>query len=80
MNVIVNPDQLGNDKSGQGFTQVVVRVVISLVMLVAVMPLNIPNADPDTYEAHLNANGLLFGTLYEFQDRILEQILWQNLS
>lgn len=73
LNVIVNPDQLGNDKSGQGFTQVVVRVVLSLVMLVAVMPLNIPNADPDTYEAHLNANGLLFGTLYEFQDRILEQ-------
>ncbi len=73
LNVIVNPDQLGNDKSGQGFTQIVVRVVISLVMLVAVMPLNIPNAKPDSYEAHLNANGLLFGTLYEFQDRILEQ-------
>lgn len=74
INVIVNPDQLGADKSGQGFSQIVVRVVISLVMLVAIMPLNIPGEfAEDSYEANLNANGLLFGTLYEFQDRILEQ-------
>lgn len=74
INVIINPDQLGSDKSGQGFSQIVIRVVISLVMLVAVMPLNIPgNIKEGSYEANLNSNGLLFGTLYEFQDRILEQ-------
>lgn len=74
LNVIVNPDQLGGDKSGQGFTQIVTRVIIALVMLVAVMPLNIPGEIKEgSYEAHLNANGLLFGTLYEFQDRVLER-------
>lgn len=73
INVIVNPDQLGSDKSGQGFSQIVVRVIIALIMLVAIMPLNIPGEiEPGSYEANLNANGLLFGTLYEFQDRVLE--------
>lgn len=76
INVIINPDQLGSDKSGQGFSQIVVRVVISLIMLVAVMPMNIPgakrdaNGDPN-YASNLSDNGLLFGTLYEFQDRVL---------
>lgn len=69
--VIVNPDQLGSDKSGQGFTQIVVRVVSSLVMLVAVMPLSIPNPQ-GSFEENLNNNGLLFGTMYEFQTRVLE--------
>ncbi len=78
LQVIINPDQLGSDKSGQGFSQIVMRVLIALVMLVAVMPLNIPSGTDDetqssTYNAHLNANGLLFGTLYELQDRVLEQ-------
>ncbi len=73
INVIVNPDLLGSDKSGQGFSQIVVRVILALIMLVAIMPLNIPGeVKPGSYEANLNANGLLFGTLYEFQDRVLE--------
>ena len=74
INVIVNPDQLGSDKSGQGFSQIVVRVICSLVMLVAVMPLSIPGQiEPGSYEENLNSNGLLFGTMYEIQDRVLEQ-------
>lgn len=74
INVIVNPDQLGSDKSGQGFSQIVVRVISSLVMLVAVMPLSIPGQiEAGSYEENLNNNGLLFGTMYEIQDRVLEQ-------
>lgn len=74
INVIVNPDQLGSDKSGQGFSQIVVRVICSLVMLVAVMPLSIPGQiEAGSYEENLNNNGLLFGTMYEIQDRMLEQ-------
>lgn len=74
LNVIINPEQLGSDKSGQGFSQIVVRVITALIMLVAVMPLNIPGEIKEgSYEAQLNANGLLFGTLYEFQHRVLEQ-------
>ena len=64
INVIVNPDQLGSDKSGQGFSQIVVRVICSLVMLVAVMPLSIPGQiEAGSYEENLNNNGLWFSVL-----------------
>ncbi len=80
LNVIINPDQLGSDKSGQGFSQIIMRIIISLIMLVAIIPLNIPGEIKEgSYEANLNANGLLFGTLYEIQDRILEQNILAKL-
>lgn len=83
---IVNPDSMTDNKSG--ISKIVTRVLTSLVMLVLIIPLNIPSdsIEAGSYEAQLNNHGILFGTLYDFQSRILSQntmaklILGQNLS
>lgn len=69
---IVNPDNMMSGKDGKGATKLVVRICVSLVMLVMVLPISLPNAQT-SWEKQLNNNGLLFGTLYEFQSRILSQ-------
>ena len=80
---IINPDTFTDKKSG--FSTIVGRIVFALIMLTVLTPINIPGARTD-YEINLNNNGLLFGTLYELQDRILENntlgrlILGTNLT
>ncbi len=69
LNSIVTPDKFSDKKSG--FGNIITRVVISLFVLSMIIPLNIPGAEADTYEAQVNNNGILFGTLFELQDRIL---------
>ncbi|MBQ3511887.1 MAG: hypothetical protein IJA30_06320 [Bacilli bacterium] len=66
---IINPDTFTDKKSG--FSSIIGRIVFALIMLTVLTPINIPGARTD-YEINLNNNGLLFGTLYELQDRILE--------
>lgn len=66
---IINPDTFTDKKSG--FSHIISRVVFALIMLTVLTPINIPGAR-SSYEINLNNNGLLFGTLYELQDRILE--------
>ena len=66
---IINPDTFTDKKSG--FSSIIGRIVFALIMLTVLTPINIPGAQSD-YEKNLNNNGLLFGTLYELQDRILE--------
>ena len=66
---IINPDTFTDKK--QGFSTIISRVVFALIMLTALTPINIPGAR-SSYEINLNNNGLLFGTLYELQDGILE--------
>ena len=68
---IVDPDKITNGKSGA--SKIVTRVVTALIMLVLIVPLNIPEdaIEAGSYESQLNNNGILFGTLYEFQNRIL---------
>lgn len=66
---IINPDTFTDKKSG--FSSIISRVVFALIMLTVLTPINIPGAR-SSYEINLNNNGLLFGTLYELQDRILE--------
>ena len=65
---IINPEEMTDGKSGRN--NVIYRVMVSLFMLVAIMPINIPNAKSE-YQIQLNNNGLLFGTLYSLQNRIL---------
>lgn len=65
---IVNPDSF-TDK-GKGMGNIVTRIIFTLVMLTIIVPINIPNAQTE-YEIQLNNNGLLFGTLYSLQNRIL---------
>lgn len=67
---IMNPDKFTNPK--EGFGNVITRIIISLALLTVLMPINIPNVqNANSYEKYINNNGLLFGTLYSLQDRIL---------
>lgn len=66
---ILNPDTFTDKKAG--FGNVITRVVTALVLLAVLTPINIPSARTE-YEIQLNNNGLLFGTLYSLQTRILE--------
>lgn len=71
LQVIINPDLLNDAKKGTG--KVISRVVVMLVLLVSIMPLNIPSeyAKKGSYNEYINNNGILFGTLYSLQHRIL---------
>lgn len=66
---IVNPDTFTDKKSG--FSSIITRIIFALVMLTVLTPINIPGATEE-YEVQLNNNGLLFGTLYSLQYRILQ--------
>lgn len=66
---IMDPEQVTDKKAGAG--SFVKRVIISLTLLTVLTPISIPNPSND-YEKQLNNNGLLFGTLYSLQERILE--------
>lgn len=71
---IMNPDTISDNKNG--FFGIIKRIVIALVMLVLIVPLNIPTSDlgeDGGFNAQLNNNGILFGTLYEFQNIALSQ-------
>lgn len=67
---IMNPDKFTNNKDG--FGTIITRVIISLIMLAVIVPINVPDVqNANSYEKYINNNGLLFGTLYSLQDRIL---------
>ena len=64
---IIEPDNFTKDK---GAGSLIRRVVIALILITILMPINIPSPRNE-YEKQLNNNGLLFGTLYSLQHRIL---------
>ena len=65
---IVNPDSFTDSKSGAG--NLIMRIMISLTLLALIVPLNI-SSPRNEYEKQINNNGVLFGTLYSLQYRIL---------
>lgn len=65
---IVNPDTFVSKDKGIG--NFVTRVVTSLILITILMPISIPTPKNE-YEIQINNNGLLFGTLYSLQHRIL---------
>ena len=71
LQAVINPDILTDQKKGMG--KIITRIITMLVMLTAIIPLNIPNAAPGSYNSYLNQHGLLFGTMYNLQARILDQ-------
>lgn len=66
---IVNPDSFTDSKSG-GAGSMVMRIIVALALLAVIVPINIPSPRNE-YEKQINNNGLLFGTLYSLQYRIL---------
>ena len=65
---IMNPDDVFSAKSGIG--TIIMRVIVALILLTVLVPVSIPGATTE-YERQINNNGLLFGTLYSLQHRIL---------
>lgn len=65
---IMNPDSFVDSKSG--ISNLITRISIGLFLLVSLVPINIPSPKNE-YEKQLNNNGLLFGTLYSLQNRLL---------
>ena len=63
---IVNPDGFTKDK---GVGTLITRVITSLVLITLLMPIS--TSGGNEYEKQINNNGLLFGTLYSLQHRIL---------
>lgn len=66
---IINPDTFTDSKSGAG--NIVFRIATALVMLTLVVPINL-NTVSNEYERKVSNSGLLFGTLYSLQYRILK--------
>ncbi len=65
---IVNPDSFTDAKSGAG--NLITRIITALILLTLLIPINIPNASNE-YEDQVRKNGILFGTLYSLQHRLL---------
>ena len=65
---IMNPDSFTDSKSGIG--NVITRIITALLILTLLVPINISNVQNE-YEEQISANGILFGTLYSLQHRIL---------
>lgn len=70
LQVIVDPDRAQH--KSEGFSAIIKRVVIGLVLLTMLTPINIPGAKND-FEKEINNNGIIFGVLYDLQYRILDQ-------
>ena len=67
---IMDPEKFMGNK--EGFGSIITRVVVALIMLAVIVPINVPDVqNANSYEKYINNNGLLFGTLYSLQDRIL---------
>ncbi len=66
---IANPDMVTDSKSN-GAANVVMRVMVSLALLALIIPINIKNPKNE-YERQLRNGGVLFGTLYSLQYRVL---------
>ncbi len=67
---IVNPDKMYDKSHGNVFVEIISRVVTCLIMLTLLIPLNIP-APVTEFDKQISSNGILFGSLYSLQDRIL---------
>ena len=64
---IVNPDSFTDSKNGAG--NFITRVATSLILITLMMPISTPGRNE--YERQVNNNGIIFGTLYSLQHRIL---------
>lgn len=65
---IVSPDTFISKDKGVG--NLITRIATALILITLLMPISIPSPKNE-YEIQINNNGLLFGTLYSLQHRIL---------
>ena len=77
LNIIINPDSYKDKQKGAG--SLITRIAVMIVMLTLIVPINIPNAEPNSLNAKINENGILFGFLYQFQDVIIRENIFGKL-
>ncbi|MBQ6404767.1 MAG: hypothetical protein IJJ63_01815 [Bacilli bacterium] len=65
---IVNPDSFMDSKSGG--SNIIYRIAVALIMLTLLIPFR--TGGSNQLEKQISNNGILFGTLYDLQHRILE--------
>ena len=63
---IVEPDSFSKDKGGGSLLR---RIATSMILITILMPIN--TGGGNEYQKQIHNNGLLFGTLYSLQHRIL---------
>ena len=66
---LVDPDSFTDSKKGVG--NLITRIITAMVLFACIVPIRMPNGGNNEYERSINNNGLLFGTLYSLQHRIL---------
>ena len=76
---IVNPDAMNDKQNGVG--NIIQRIIITLALLTAIVPLHIPDSAvvEGSYNYYLKQHGLLFGTLFSLQHRILRDDVIGNI-
>ena len=68
---IVEPEGFFGGKKGDSSAgSFITKVITGLIILTLMMPISIPGASNE-YEIQINNNGILFGTLYSLQHRLL---------
>lgn len=68
---IVEPEGFFGGKKGDSSAgSFITKVITGLIILTLLMPISIPGARNE-YEIQINNNGILFGTLYSLQHRLL---------
>ena len=68
---IVEPEGFfGGKKGDSSAVSFITKVITGLIILTLMMPISIPGASNE-YEIQINNNGILFGTLYSLQHRLL---------
>lgn len=70
INGIINPDTFTDRE--KGFSEVIKRTIIVLIMFTLIVPVNISNPNSH-YQKNIANHGLLFGTLYEIQNSVLSR-------
>ena len=65
---IINPDGFTDSKSGAG--NIIMRICTALIMLALLVPIDF-SSTANEYQEKIEKNGILFGTLYSLQYRIL---------
>ena len=69
---IADPDKATDGKTGMG--SMIVKIIVALSLLTLLVPIEYkkPNGQLNQFEKQVSENGILFGTLYDFQDRIVQ--------
>lgn len=71
LNVIINPELATDKQKGAG--KIITRVAAALLMLTLIVPFSSIPAEEEGINGKIRDHGILFGFLYQFQDRMMKE-------